>query len=427
MTTIKNFAILYNTTIGTGREKQWSIQVLDNGDATYTVRSTHGMKGGKMVDHDTIVSEGKNLGKKNETTPKEQAILEAEREWTKKVKQGYNPATKVEVHQSPFQQLEKEKAEKAKVQTRSKTIGNSSSKDEEEDVTKKVLLKPMLAQEFDPSASTKYPVYIQPKLDGVRCLVYHSEDGQLLFQSRQNTLFDTYEHLVPEIETLLESMGDPLDFVLDGELYIHGAEFNDITSMVRRSKTKHPKITQLQYHIYDCFYFGEHNLEKNKMTYTDRNKFLTEAFKKHTFSNLVLVETRMAKNMDDIEKCFDHFTGLKHPYEGVMVRTIGGVYKQQSRSKDLQKYKKFKDEEFIVVGYHEGTGAHAGTPIFDCRSKINPDKTFGVPMTGTIESRKTMLKNIDKYIGKQLTVKYQELSPNGIPRFPTGIAFRDYE
>jgi DNA ligase-1 len=406
MKSIKVFPTLYNTTIGTGRKKQWSIQVFDNGDNTFTVRSTHGIVSGKQVDHDTVVCEGKNIGKKNETTPMEQAILEAEREWTKKSKQGYNELTKL--------------------------VNEVMDAGEKENVVKggadkKIVLKPMLALEFDPLSDTKYPVYIQPKLDGVRCLVYYSGTGDILFQSRQNTLFDRFDHLVDEIGILMKTLGNPQDFVLDGELYIHGAEFNEITSIVRRSKTKHPNTANLKYHIYDCFYFGEDNLDKNKMPYSARNKLITEAFKKHTFKHLVLVETRQAGSMDEVEELHGHFTTLEKPYEGVMIRTIGGVYKQQGRSKDLQKYKKFCDEEFEVVGYHEGTGAHAGTPIFDCRSKKNPEKTFGVTMNGPIEARKDMLKNVKKYIGQQLTVKYQELTPDGIPRFPVGIAFRNYE
>jgi DNA ligase-1 len=400
MATIKVFPVLYNTTIGTGREKQWSIQVLDNGDNTFTVRSTHGIVGGKQVDHDTVISEGKNIGKKNETSPKEQAILEAEREWTKKAKQGYSGET---------------------------VVNNGASK-KEETVKEKQVLKPMLALEFEPEAETKYPVYIQPKLDGVRCLVYFSEDREVLFQSRQNTMFDPFEHLVGEIRALMKTLGDPEGFVLDGELYIHGAEFNEITSIVRRSKKKHPNMENLKYHIYDCFYFGDHNLEKNKMSYSNRNKLITAAFKKHPeFKHLCLVETHQAGSMAEVEKLHGHFTTMEKPYEGVMIRTIGGVYKQQGRSKDLQKYKKFCDEEFEVVGYHEGTGAHAGTPIFDCRSKKNSEKTFGVTMNGPMDVRKEMLKNVKKYIGKQLTVKYQELTPDGIPRFPVGISFRDYE
>jgi DNA ligase-1 len=97
-----------------------------------------------------------------------------------------------------------------------------------------------------------------------------------------------------------------------------------------------------------------------------------------------------------------------------------GVYKH-GRSKDLLKYKLFKDDEFEVVGHHEGQG---GIPIFECNIK---DKTFSVAMKGTTESKKERMDNVTEFYGKLLTVKYQELSADGIPRFPVGIAFRDYE
>jgi DNA ligase-1 len=110
-----------------------------------------------------------------------------------------------------------------------------------------------------------------------------------------------------------------------------------------------------------------------------------------------------------------------------MIRTPNGSYKQQGRSKNLQKYKKFMDEEFEVVGHHEGTGAHAGTAIFECRSNVNREKIFGVTMQGTLESKRGMMENVLKYYGKMLTVKYQEKSNEGVPRFPVGLEFRDYE
>jgi DNA ligase-1 len=50
---------------------------------------------------------------------------------------------------------------------------------------------------------------------------------------------------------------------------------------------------------------------------------------------------------------------------------------------------------------------------------------------GTIESRKKLWAeweaNPNDFIGKELTVQYQELTPKGIPRFPKGLAIRDYE
>jgi DNA ligase-1 len=121
--------------------------------------------------------------------------------------------------------------------------------------------------------------------------------------------------------------------------------------------------------------------------------------------------------MKQIEDAHTHYT--KAGYEGIMIRT-NGPYKH-GRSKDLLKYKKFKDSEFLVVGHTEGTGAHAGTAIFVCQTV---DNTFHVVMNGPLEKRREMLTHVSDYYGKYLTVKYQELSVDGIPRFPIGLGFR---
>ena len=90
------------------------------------------------------------------------------------------------------------------------------------------------------------------------------------------------------------------------------------------------------------------------------------------------------------------------------------------------KFKSFTDDEFEIVDYKEGKGNDKGTVIFTC--KTNDDyKTFEVRPRGTREERKAMLENIENYIGKYLTVKYFELTDQGIPRFPVGVAIRDYE
>jgi DNA ligase-1 len=394
---------LYNTTIGTTRSKQWSISVLDNSDNTFTIHTEHGTTGGKQVLHDTLITEGKNKGKKNETTPQQQAILEAERDWAKKVKQGY-------VEELITQSCVEEKP-------RLKSKENPGR-----------LLKPMLANEFDmeKEKSVSFPVFIQPKLDGVRCLIYKN-NNQIVFQSRQNTIYEEFEHLVPELQHLMSRFTDQEGLILDGELYTHGMPFEKITSMVRSSKGKRKNIEELDYHVYDCFYSGDANLSKNQMPYGERYQVLKGAFGQTIYSKLILVETNTANSKRDIEDFHTHYTNLINPYEGVMIRTPNGSYKQQGRSKDLQKYKKFMDEEFEVVGHHEGTGAHAGPAIFECRSNVNREKIFGVTMQGTLESKRVMMENVLKYYGKMLTVKYQEKSNEGVPRFPVGLEFRDYE
>lgn len=425
--TIKTFPTLYNTTIGTEREKQWSVEVLEISGEHYIVRSQHGVRGGKLVTHDTDITEGKNLGKSNATTPRQQAILEAERDLAKKMKQGYVPENK------PTPVLPKKKLIRvAKLTDLEETIDEQKTKDilEEPKHTESKLLKPMLALELDLDKPTiKYPIYIQPKLDGVRCLIYLNSCGQLVFQSRQNTIYEPFEHLVPGLTTLFSNFSDNKELVIDGELYIHGAAFEKITSIVRRAKSKHPEVSTIKYHIYDCFYSGDggSNKAKNSIGYGERYETLKKAFEKHTFQHLVLVETKVARDMGEIEALHTYYTTLSIPYEGIMIRNKDSPYKQQGRSKDLLKYKKFHDDEFLVIGHHEGTGAHKGTPIFECQSKAKEGKIFSVTMQGTIESRKQMLENVKGYYGKLLTVKYQEISADGAPRFPVGICFRDYE
>jgi DNA ligase-1 len=126
---------------------------------------------------------------------------------------------------------------------------------------------------------------------------------------------------------------------------------------------------------------------------------------------------------ENIEKYHTHYTGLG--YEGIMIRNPNGLYQEKARSKDLLKYKHFKDAEFLVVGHTEGKH---GIPVFICKTDKNDTFgkpcTFGVMMKCTTSLKQEMLQNVTDYYNKYLTVKYQELSEDGIPRFPIGIGFR---
>ena len=89
------------------------------------------------------------------------------------------------------------------------------------------------------------------------------------------------------------------------------------------------------------------------------------------------------------------------------------------------KYKDFIDEEFVIVGGHEGTGDDIGTVVFDCRTKDG--KIFAVRPRGSRELRREWMTDIEKIIGKELTIRYQNLSEDNVPIFPVGLAIRDYE
>jgi DNA ligase-1 len=116
-------------------------------------------------------------------------------------------------------------------------------------------------------------------------------------------------------------------------------------------------------------------------------------------------------------------TYIEAGFEGIMLRTLNGVYRTGYRSKDLQKYKEFQEEEFKIIGYDQGTGRDEGTVIWLCETELG--KPFSVRPRGTMELRKEWYKNGPQYVGKKLTVIFQERSEQGVPRFPVGKAVRD--
>jgi DNA ligase-1 len=117
-----------------------------------------------------------------------------------------------------------------------------------------------------------------------------------------------------------------------------------------------------------------------------------------------------------------HAQYVSEGYEGIMLRNASSPYKH-ARSADLQKYKHFIDDEFKVVGFNQGEGLEAGCVIWVCATTDN--KTFACRPRGTREERAMLFQNGDEYVGKMLTVRFQELTDTDIPRFPVGIAFRE--
>ncbi len=189
----------------------------------------------------------------------------------------------------------------------------------------------MLAHELSEKSKIEYPCLVQPKLDGIRCIIYKKDT--LVFQSRNNTIFQQFPQIAKELEPFF--IENP-DLILDGELYHHSLGFQKITSIVR--KKDHPELDQIQYHIYDVIC---------DLPYLKRY----EMIRKIKGPRVFCVETKRASSRENIENCHTHYTGLG--YEGIMIRNPEGLYQEKARSKDLLKYKHFKDAEFLVVGHNE--------------------------------------------------------------------------
>jgi len=112
-------------------------------------------------------------------------------------------------------------------------------------------------------------------------------------------------------------------------------------------------------------------------------------------------------------------------FEGTIIRNLEGKYELKNRSKNLQKYKTMLDQEYTVIGAHEGTGNDIGTAVFECETETGIK--FSARPKGSREVRKQYLEDIENIKSKQVTIQYQEKSEQGVPIFPVVLCIRDYE
>jgi hypothetical protein len=136
---------------------------------------------------------------------------------------------------------------------------------------------------------------------------------------------------------------------------------------------------------------------------------------------VVLVRTEKVAALGDFRRLFAEF--VEAGYEGIMLRNAAGVYRANYRSNDLQKYKEFMEEEYRIIDFKEGEGRDAGAVIWVCETADG--KEFTVRPRGTMEQRREWFNDGESYIGKNLTVVYQELTEEGKPRFPVGKCVRE--
>ena len=263
----------------------------------------------------------------------------------------------------------------------------------------KISYRPMLAHNYESrNKSIKFPCHVQPKLDGIRMIAVINKDKKVTFYSRTGKLVNGLEHLrnqlnkIPVTNTL----------VLDGEAYIHNTPFEEICSAF---KSDH---NNLEYHVFDI-------IDTDK-SFVDRFEHL----KKNFVNNLV--PTKRCDIPEDIERFHSEF--LEDGYEGIMIRNSNSLYQVDTRSIHLQKFKKFKDDEFTIIDIQEAFG-EPGTAVIICETVDK--KNFTVRPRGTREYRNKLLVDKQLHLGKQLTVRFQNITENGIPRFPVGISIRDYE
>jgi DNA ligase-1 len=223
-------------------------------------------------------------------------------------------------------------------------------------------------------------------------------------------------HIFEALKPLFEATPD---LIFDGELYSDkfANDFDSLCSIVKKTKPTSEDLAlsaaQMEYHIYD--------LPSIKDTFSKRIAALD-------LLSIVLpkcckiVSTYILQNDKEVEA--QHELYVTQGYEGQMLR-LNGLY-ENKRSKSLLKHKSFIDEEYTILGVEEGIGnktGMVGSFIFESKS----GKRFNCSPKFNWERCTEMWEQRETLIGKQATVKYFNLTPQGVPRFPYCIAIRDYE
>lgn len=375
----------------TGKVKIWSVNVENRNDGFGWIVIRHGYESGKIQVIEKCIKDGKNKGKINETSPFQQAIIEARSSWQKKKDSGY---------------IE---------------ISGSSSKIPETVMSSRSIISvqesplPMLALDFNKRGhSIIFPCYVQRKYDGTRCVAI---PGRGLF-SRNRKPYPNLGHIQSEIDLL----GKDGNLIFDGELYSDELTFQEIVSLVRSQKLKEDQkviIPKIKFHCYDIIDTD------GKIPFISRKVLLDSLFRKlGPFDSLRLVESEVCSTKDELKMFHDKY--VSEGFEGIMLRNNKGTYATGQRSANLQKYKEFEDAEYCVQDFTEGEGLEKGCVIWLCRDEPT-NKIFACRPRGSHEERRNLFNIAKNYIGKMLTVRYQELTDDGLPRFPVGIEFRDYE
>ena len=284
--------------------------------------------------------------------------------------------------------------------------------------------KPMLAHPVSKKIDFNEPLFIQPKLDGVRCII--TRWGAY---SRNGKQFHNCKHILTELKPLFD---DNPYLILDGELYNHKFKnnFNKIISLVRKQKPtqqdKFESASYLQFHCYDLFsdYVDPEPANSfSNLKFIDRTLAITSLKSKYKLKFTHEVDTKVIYSETELNKY--HKQNKANGYEGSMLRQNKPY--EQKRSYTLQKVKDWSDTEITITDYIEGRGKFKNG-LGKFIGIDSDDRIVEVPWPSlTILDRQGIWHNRKSYIGKQLTFEYFERTPSGAYRFPRAKTVRNYE
>jgi DNA ligase-1 len=348
-----------------GALKLWRVETF--GD---TITVTHGKLDGKWQTKDTV-AKGKNIGKANETTPEQQAVVEAEAKWVKQKKQGYFETAEEALEFEEF--------------------------------------SPMKCQDYkDHSHRVEFGGRLQPKLNGMRVLI--DENGNAM--SKAGEPYTLPKHLRTAIDLLRDKGKIPHG--LDCEVYADVGVLS-LQQIVSAFRKENENTSKLQLWFYDIPVQGIHYQTRVKM-FEDLRAYIDG---KDEYKDLKAVTSVIINSQDSYDKTHDFF--VSHGYEGSVYRNLGGFYEFGKRSYDMLKRKPRQDTEARVLSVTIDKNEQG---VLTC--ELENGVQFECLMRKDAHLVNYRLYcNAVNLVGNFVTVQFEEFSDAGVPTKPVGIGLRN--
>jgi len=276
--------------------------------------------------------------------------------------------------------------------------------------------KPMLAYPAsDKPIDYSKPTFIQPKLDGVRCVI-QCDNSQVKAYSRTGKEWKNIHHILEQLKPFFQKYPN---VILDGELYNHDLrdDFETIISLVRRQKPDDIDMLEsadlVQFHCYDII--------DEELPFEQRIEFVTEALML-LGDSIYTVDTMLVPT--ESQGKVNHARNLDSGYEGSILRT-NDTYACK-RSHNLRKFKDFHDAEATLIAWVEGKGKRKGT-VGKFMAVDADGNEFGMPVMDKFDYLQKNFRKMRNWVGKTATFTYFERTKANSYRHPLFKCIRDYE
>ena len=267
-----------------------------------------------------------------------------------------------------------------------------------------------LAQKFDMKRVKEDSVYVEPKLDGIRCLAV-VESGEAKIFTRAGKLITNFDNTLGRE---LTSLGDGC---YDGEIMS-----NDFTDLMRQVYRKqNVDVSDVYLGLFDYIPLQEWKSKQGKLSCKERFTILSERLRTHDLDYLRLVTRAVCKaDYNLIKEYHDKFVEVG--YEGAMIKDITAPY-CFGRDWSVMKFKAFFDADVPITALLEGTGKHSGKLGSFVVDYKGVEVRVGSGLTDDL--REQIWSDKAAHIGRTIEVRYQEETPDGSLRFPTFVCFRN--